>query len=100
MCKKTYSPSLIPLADSADSAEADAINIDYKSKYSAQQQVIKGNYATFKVPYNGEDNNDYERMLFYYPPTIWVAVALGLNPPLLGPPSFYCTFQIEVQGNK
>ena len=22
-------------------------------------QVIKDNYATFSVPYNGEDNNDY-----------------------------------------
>ena len=22
-------------------------------------QVIKDNYATFTVPYNGEDNNDY-----------------------------------------
>lgn len=22
-------------------------------------QVIKDNYATFAVPYNGEDNNDY-----------------------------------------
>lgn len=40
-------------------SEADAITVDYKGKYSAQQQVIKDNYATFNVPYNGEDNNDY-----------------------------------------
>ena len=39
--------------------EADAINIDYKGKYGAPQQVIKDNYATFNVTYNGEDNNDY-----------------------------------------
>ena len=32
---------------------------DYKQKYSAQQQVIKDNYAIFEVPYNGTDNNDY-----------------------------------------
>ena len=25
----------------------------------SQQQVIRDNYATFDVPYNGEDNNDY-----------------------------------------
>ena len=48
-------PRRIPYAGS----EADAINVDYKGKYSAQQQVIKDNYATFNVPYNGEDNNDY-----------------------------------------
>ncbi len=40
-------------------SEADAVNVDYKGKYSVQQQVIKDNYATFNVPYNGEDNNDY-----------------------------------------
>ena len=28
-------------------------------KYAGQLQVIKDNYATFAVPYNGEDNNDY-----------------------------------------
>lgn len=48
-------PRRIPYAGS----EADAVNVDYKGKYSAQQQVIKDNYATFNVPYNGEDNNDY-----------------------------------------
>lgn len=32
---------------------------DYKSMYSVWQQVIKDNYATFEVPCNGEDNNDY-----------------------------------------
>ena len=40
-------------------SEADAVTVDYKAKYIAQQQVIKDNYATFNVPYNGEDNNDY-----------------------------------------
>ena len=40
-------------------SEADAITVDYKGKYASQQQVIKDNYATFNVPYNGEDNNDY-----------------------------------------
>jgi hypothetical protein len=30
---------------------------DYK--YVQQLQTIKDNYATFSVPYNGEDNNDY-----------------------------------------
>ena len=48
-------PRRIPYAGS----EADAVTVDYKGKYSAQQQVIKDNYATFNVPYNGEDNNDY-----------------------------------------
>lgn len=48
-------PRRIPYAGN----EADAVNVDYKGKYSAQQQVIKDNYATFNVPYNGEDNNDY-----------------------------------------
>jgi len=40
-------------------SEADAINVDYKNKYASQQLAIKDNYATFNVPYNGEDNNDY-----------------------------------------
>lgn len=35
------------------------MTVDYKEKYSAQQQVIRDNYAMFNVPYNGEDNNDY-----------------------------------------
>ena len=48
-------PRRIPYAGS----EADAVNVDYKGKYASQQQVIKDNYATFNVPYNGEDNNDY-----------------------------------------
>ena len=30
-----------------------------KGKYTGQLQVINDNYATFAVPYNGEDNNDY-----------------------------------------
>ena len=48
-------PRRIPYAGS----EADAVTVDYKGKYSAQQQVIRDNYAMFNVPYNGEDNNDY-----------------------------------------
>lgn len=40
-------------------SEADAISVDYAGKYSAQQEAIKENYATFEVPYNGTDNNDY-----------------------------------------
>ena len=39
--------------------ETDGLYIDYKGKYTGQLQVIKDNYATFAVPYNGEDNNDY-----------------------------------------
>jgi hypothetical protein len=35
------------------------VTVDYKGKYASQQQVIRDNYATFDVPYNGEDNNDY-----------------------------------------
>ena len=40
-------------------SETDGLSINYKQKYSAQQQVIKDNYAIFEVPYNGTDNNDY-----------------------------------------
>ena len=40
-------------------SEADAISVGYAGKYSAQQEAIKENYATFEVPYNGTDNNDY-----------------------------------------
>ena len=39
--------------------EADAVNVDYDVKYSQQLQAIKENYATFGVPYNGTDNDDY-----------------------------------------
>ena len=48
-------PRRVPYAGS----EADAVSIDYKTKYASQQQVIKDNYAAFDVPYHGEDNNDY-----------------------------------------
>ena len=34
-------------------SETDGLSVDYKVK------AIKDNYATFAVPYNGEDNNDY-----------------------------------------
>ena len=40
-------------------SETDGLSVDYKGKYTQQLQVIKDNYATFAVPYNGEDNNDY-----------------------------------------
>ena len=40
-------------------SETDGLSVNYKQKYSAQQQVIKDNYAIFEVPYNGTDNNDY-----------------------------------------
>ena len=40
-------------------SETDGLSVDYKEKYAEQLQVIKDNYATFAVPYNGEDNNDY-----------------------------------------
>ena len=40
-------------------SETDGLSVDYKQKYAGQLQAIKDNYATFAVPYNGEDNNDY-----------------------------------------
>ena len=40
-------------------SETDGLSVDYKAKYTGQLQVIKDHYATFAVPYNGEDNNDY-----------------------------------------
>ena len=40
-------------------SETDGLSVDYKVKYTQQLQVIKDNYTTFAVPYNGEDNNDY-----------------------------------------
>ena len=40
-------------------SETDGLSVNYKQKYSAQQQAIKDNYAIFEVPYNGTDNNDY-----------------------------------------
>ena len=40
-------------------SETDGLSVDYKKKYAQQLQVIKDNYATFAVPYNGEDNSDY-----------------------------------------
>ncbi|MEA4916127.1 hypothetical protein [Proteiniphilum sp.] len=38
---------------------ADDITVNYRDKYSAQQQIIKDNYAVFEVTYNGTDNDDY-----------------------------------------
>lgn len=40
-------------------ADTDGLSVDYKAKYAAQQQVIKDNYKTFDVPYNGTDNDNY-----------------------------------------
>ena len=40
-------------------ANTDGLSVDYKSKYAAQQQVIKDNYRFFDVPYNGTDNDNY-----------------------------------------
>ena len=40
-------------------SETDGLTVDYKSKYTAQQQVIKDHYQFFDVPYNGTDNNNY-----------------------------------------
>ena len=40
-------------------ANVDGASVDYKAKYAASQQQIKDNYADFKVPYYGTDNNDY-----------------------------------------
>ena len=40
-------------------ANTDGLTVDYKSKYAAQQQVIKDNYKFFDVPYNGTDNDNY-----------------------------------------
>lgn len=40
-------------------SETDGLSVDYKVKYGQQLQVIKDNYATFEVPYNGTDNDDY-----------------------------------------
>ena len=36
-------------------SETDGLSVDYKGKYTGQLQAIKDNYATFAVPYNGED---------------------------------------------
>lgn len=40
-------------------SETDGLSVDYKSKYAAQQQVIKDHYTFFDVLYNGTDNNNY-----------------------------------------
>ena len=40
-------------------ANTDGLSVDYKAKYTAQQQVIKDNYKFFDVPYNGTDNDNY-----------------------------------------
>ena len=40
-------------------ANTDGLSVDYKTKYAAQQQVIKDNYKFFDVPYNGTDNDNY-----------------------------------------
>ena len=40
-------------------ANTDGLSVNYKAKYAAQQQVIKDNYKTFDVPYNGTNNDNY-----------------------------------------
>ena len=40
-------------------SETDGLSVDYKSKYTARQQIIKDHYTFFDVPYNGTDNNNY-----------------------------------------
>jgi len=40
-------------------ANVDGASVNYQAKYKASQQQIKDNYAEFKVPYYGTDNNDY-----------------------------------------
>ena len=40
-------------------ANTDGLSVNYKAMYAAQQQVIKDNYKTFDVPYNGTDNDNY-----------------------------------------
>ena len=57
-------PRRIPYAGN----EADGVTVDYKAKYSQQLQSIKDNYKAFDLPYNGKDNDDYEKMQFYYHP--------------------------------
>ena len=57
-------PRRIPYAGN----EADGATIDYKAKYSQQLQSIKDNYKAFDLPHNGKDNDDYEKMQFYYHP--------------------------------
>lgn len=37
----------------------DGIKVDYRTKYTTQQQIIKDYYAKFEVPYYGKNNNDY-----------------------------------------
>ena len=64
--------------------EADGVTIDYKAKYSQQLQSIKDNYKEFDLPYNGKDNDDYEKMQFYY------------HPDHLGSSSYITNFDSEV----
>jgi len=40
-------------------ANVDGASVNYQAKYAASQQQLKDNYAVFKVPYYGTDNNDY-----------------------------------------
>ena len=71
-------------------SETDGLSVDYKSKYAAQQQVIKDHYTFFDVPYNGtleaaqakamrkaqsravaksfKDPDNYENLQFFYHP--------------------------------
>ena len=40
-------------------SETDGLSVNYKQKYSAQQQVIKDNYAIFEVPYRLDRSESY-----------------------------------------
>ena len=40
-------------------SEADGLSVNFTDKYARQLQSIKDNYASFDVPYNGTDNDDY-----------------------------------------
>lgn len=37
----------------------EGVSIDYAAKYAQSQAVITNHYETFKVPYNGRNNDDY-----------------------------------------
>ena len=40
-------------------SETDGLSVNYKQKYSAQQQVIKDNYAIFEMPYRLDRSESY-----------------------------------------
>lgn len=40
-------------------SETDGLSVNYAEKYTAQLDIIRKNYSTFDMPYNGTDNDDY-----------------------------------------